>query len=136
MANLRLALFALAVMISDRAAATAWRSCGEGALAVKDATLTPDTVSPGTEVAFAISAEVAADQAFAGGSVSMLVKLAGLPIYTETDDLCDKTACPLEAGVPVRIVYNQLMPSVTPPVRAQWRRRVSVALGGWPRAVL
>ena len=44
----------------------------------------------------------------------MLVRLGGLPIYTQQDDLCTKTECPISKEGTTRIVYEQSFPEFTP----------------------
>jgi hypothetical protein len=46
-----------------------------------------------------------------------MVTYAGLPIWTQNDDLCAKTACPVAKG-PTEVVYQQPFPYITPPVGA------------------
>jgi hypothetical protein len=41
---------------------------------------------------------VPAAKAVGTGQVQMIVKYAGVPIWTQLDDLCDKAACPISAG--------------------------------------
>ncbi|GAB4818513.1 hypothetical protein N2152v2_005559 [Parachlorella kessleri] len=43
-----------------------------------------------------------------------VVTYAGLPIWTQNDDLCSKTSCPVNKG-PAVVVYQQAFPIFTPP---------------------
>ena len=49
------------------------------------------------------------------GSLSIGVSYHGFPIYTETKDLCQQTACPVKKG-PVSVQLEEPFPVITPPV--------------------
>lgn len=50
------------------------------------------------------------------GKIVMGVKYASLPVWTQTDDLCTKMACPLESGTSTSIAYDDVsFPPITPP---------------------
>jgi len=51
-----------------------------------------------------------------GGKVVIRVLYVGIPVHTETHDLCDETACPVAPGSFV-LSHSQTLPSITPPVR-------------------
>ena len=53
------------------------------------------------------------------GKIGMTVTYAGIPIWTQSDDLCAKTTCPIAKG-PADVVYLQPMPIFTPPVSTAW----------------
>lgn len=98
-----------------QASATTWKSCGEGIFTVKNASLDPAEIKPGTTAHFLIDAIGSDAGDVDGGQIVMLVKLAGLPIYTQQDDLCDKTTCPVAKGQEAKIAYTQVFPEFTPP---------------------
>lgn len=126
-----------------------WKSCGTGEakFSVKDVTLTPEPVSPGSTAVFTINATsgkpadivlvaiyssaivVTLEQRVRrfthrvgvpvqAGQISMTVQYAGFPIWTQEDSLCTKMTCPATAG-PVAVVFQQQFPVITPPVRAR-----------------
>lgn len=95
-------------------AETEWKSCGQGTFTLENAVLTPDVITPGTTARFTISAKTS-EAVVDGGNIFMLVKLAGLPIYTQQDNLCSKTTCPLKQNSDAKIIYEQDFPVYTPP---------------------
>lgn len=97
--------------------ASAWdyKSCGEGQLKVSKVDLQPEHITPGTDSKFLISVVPSTD--ISEGTIQMLVKLAGIPVYAEQDDLCSKTTCPLAAGEEGTIAFVQSFPIYTPTVR-------------------
>jgi hypothetical protein len=44
----------------------------------------------------------------------MIVHYAGMPIWTQLDNLCEKTDCPVAPG-PTEVRYSQPFPIITPP---------------------
>jgi len=93
---------------------TSWKKCAEGDFEINDATLEPEIISPGTTARFTIHA-VAGQTEVDSGSIEMLVRLAGVPIYAQQDSLCSKTTCPIGKGSEAKIVYEQDFPEYTPP---------------------
>ncbi|KAL4855366.1 Phosphatidylglycerol/phosphatidylinositol transfer protein [Chlorella vulgaris] len=95
-------------------AAAEWSNCATGSpvFSVSDVTLVPSPVKPGDTANFTIVAKSA--KAVGTGQVQMIVKYAGVPIWTQLDDLCDKAACPISAG-PTEVHYSQPFPAITPP---------------------
>lgn len=51
----------------------------------------------------------------AEGSVSVAVAFRGLPVYSETKDLCERTECPVKKG-PLNLSYGEYLPPIVPPV--------------------
>lgn len=104
----------LLLLAAVGAANAAWTDCSSGhsAFKVSSVTLEPSPVKPGDTAQFSIKAESGKD--VAGGSVQMIVHYVGMPIWTQTDDLCDKAACPIKEG-PVEVKYTQPFPVITPP---------------------
>lgn len=101
--------------ITGSAHATKWTQCGiAGAFQITNASLTPTNIYPGNSARFTIEA-VGTDHDIEDGKITMLVRLAGLPIYTQADDFCKKTACPFSKGAAQKIVYEQNFPEITPP---------------------
>ena len=52
----------------------------------------------------------------AQGSVAVAVSFRGLPVYSETKDLCERTSCPVKKG-PLNLSYDEYLPPIVPPVR-------------------
>lgn len=44
-------------------------------------------------------------------------------VYEESEDLCDRVACPIEKG-PVTFTYDKLLPAIAPAVRHEARKSV------------
>ena len=104
----------LSLALLHQAHAYKWKVCGDGDFKIENATLNPTNIFPGTTATFTIEA-VAGTQTVEDGDIVMLVKLSGLPIYTQEDDLCSKTNCPVSKGEGVTITYEQEFPIITPP---------------------
>jgi hypothetical protein len=109
--------------IIGSATATKWTQCGQGSFQIKNASLSPVTIYPGNSARFTIDI-VGADNDISAGKINMLVRLAGFPIYTEADDLCTKTECPVVAKTETQIIFEQSFPEITP------RGSYSVTLAG------
>lgn len=58
-----------------------------------------------------------ADNDVAGGTVEINVSFMGMPIYTQQEDLCSKTSCPVPSG-PISITLVEYLPPIAPPVGA------------------
>lgn len=56
-----------------------------------------------------------AGQAVYGGEVVIGVSYVGIPVHTESIDLCNEVACPVRNGN-FLISHTQTLPSITPPV--------------------
>lgn len=54
-------------------------------------------------------------QALSGGKLTIDVSYFGVPVHSETHDLCEETSCPISAGNFV-LSHTQTLPSFTPPV--------------------
>jgi hypothetical protein len=105
----------LCALTGSAHAVTKWTQCGiKGAFEIKNATLTPLDIYPGNSARFTIDG-IGADHDVADGQITMLVRIAGLPIYTQSDDFCKKTACPVAANSETTIVYEENFPEITPP---------------------
>lgn len=104
----------LSVALLHQAQAYKWKLCGDGDFKIENATLNPTTIYPGSTATFTIEGE-AGTETVEDGEIVMLVKLSGLPIYTQEDDLCSKTSCPVSKGEGVTITYEQEFPIITPP---------------------
>ena len=120
-----LTLFAICILLifslpsSQANLSTQWQDCGRSSaykFKVSNATLEPESIYPGNEVRFTIITAGGAEEAVPAGKITMLVQLFGIPIYTEQDDLCSKTTCPIpKAADHVKIVYEESFPEYTPP---------------------
>lgn len=55
-----------------------------------------------------------ADQSLSGGKLVLAVSYFGIKVHGETDDICDKTSCPVSAG-DFELSHTQTLPSITPP---------------------
>lgn len=105
---------ALLLMVQCCKAETEWKTCGPGDFKVTAVDLDPARPSPGSTAKFSLDI-IGGSSEVTSGSLSMLVRLSGLPIYTQQDDLCAKTTCPIVAGSAASIVYSQDFPVYTPP---------------------
>lgn len=54
----------------------------------------------------------------AAGSLDIAVMYSGLPIYSETRDLCDMATCPIKTG-PLQINFDQYLPPIVSVVAEQ-----------------
>jgi len=108
-------LLALALQVCLAHCDTSWKSCGAGAFQLKGAALEPERITPGTTARFTVDIVSGADEDVEGGNIVMLVRMAGLPIYTQQDELCSKTTCPIKNGAEAKLVYEQDFPEFTPP---------------------
>jgi hypothetical protein len=57
-----------------------------------------------------------ADTGLESGTLDIGVSYHGFPIYTQSQDLCDVTQCPVEKG-PLTVKLEEPFPIITPPVR-------------------
>ncbi|GFH26174.1 ML domain-containing protein [Haematococcus lacustris] len=91
-----------------------WRPCSdsEGPIAVSDVTLTPDPPVIGSPATFAVHGS--SSLAVPAGAVEIQVSFSGIQIYSESQDLCSKTACPVPPG-PVTINIVEDLPPIAPP---------------------
>nr|QOL01253.1 putative extracellular protein TR9_058 [Trebouxia lynnae] len=94
------------------ASAFEWKTCAEGKADVSHVSLTPDPPQAGDTIKFSIDAESKID--VAEGSVAIAVAFRGLPVYSETKDLCERTTCPVAKG-PLNLSYDEYLPPIVPP---------------------
>lgn len=81
--------------LPDSALDTAhWKLCNQGEWKVDNVTLGPARIVPGTTAHFVIESVDRDTGGVSAGSIEMIVRLSGIPIYARTDDLCSKTTCP------------------------------------------
>lgn len=89
--------------------------CKKAPFVPSSVTLDPNPATAGSSVHFQINGT--ADRGMEGGTfdaeVYFVVGHFSMPVYSESKDLCDRTACPIEKG-PVTFTYDKLLPSVTP----------------------
>lgn len=57
------------------------------------------------------------DVEISSGTLELGVTYRGVPIYSETKDLCETAACPVKKG-PYAVHVSEYFPPITPPVRA------------------
>ena len=90
------------------------RYCNKKAYAVKvsGVDISPYPVSRGVSTTFAISAS--SGDAITGGKMTIDVSYFGFHIHSESQDLCEKTSCPIPAGDFV-LSHEQVLPGFTPP---------------------
>ncbi|XP_047332382.1 putative phosphatidylglycerol/phosphatidylinositol transfer protein DDB_G0282179 [Impatiens glandulifera] len=74
--------------------------------------ISPYPVSRGVDTIFSISASTG--EAISEGKLMIDVSYFGFHIYSETDDICSKTSCPVSAGDFV-VSHSQSLPIFTPP---------------------
>lgn len=91
-----------------------WELCeGQtGKANISEVTLKPDPPTPGANVEFSMKGS--SDEEVAGGNLNILVNFMGVPIFTETRDLCARTKCPIGKG-PLEISYTEYLPPIAPP---------------------
>ncbi|KAM7522640.1 hypothetical protein LguiA_012542 [Lonicera macranthoides] len=73
--------------------------------------ISPDPVAKGKPATFKISAS--SGEALSGGKLTIDVSYFGVPVHSETHDLCEETSCPVSAGKFV-LSHTQTLPSFTP----------------------
>ncbi|KAF5937841.1 hypothetical protein HYC85_025347 [Camellia sinensis] len=83
------------------------------AVKVSGIEISPNPVARGRPATFSISAT--AGEAISGGKLVIDVAYFGFHIYSETDELCGKTSCPISAG-DFLISHSQDLPGFTPPI--------------------
>mmetsp|Transcript_21845 Transcript_21845/g.42428 ORF Transcript_21845/g.42428 Transcript_21845/m.42428 type:complete len:170 (+) Transcript_21845:365-874(+) len=91
-----------------------WADCGQGAteLSLWNVTMSPFPVQVGKD--FTLTLDTTNDNVITGGTFKTDVYLVGVPVYSETDDLCSKHTCPLNVGN-VTLGITTYLPGVTPP---------------------
>ncbi|GFR48720.1 hypothetical protein Agub_g10677 [Astrephomene gubernaculifera] len=91
-----------------------WSACDAGltSFTPDEVTLTPDPPVIGSPATFVISGKTEAQ--VQGGTVDMVVSLSGIPIFTQSLDLCTKTTCPVAPG-PISITLVEALPPIAPP---------------------
>ncbi|XP_004506242.1 uncharacterized protein [Cicer arietinum] len=72
----------------------------------------PNPVVSGDPANFKISAT--SGKAISGGKVVISVSYVGVPVHSETIDLCKEVSCPVANGN-FLISHTQTLPSITPP---------------------
>ncbi|KAL3151626.1 hypothetical protein ABBQ38_012617 [Trebouxia sp. C0009 RCD-2024] len=99
--------------MSSRASAFEWKTCADtGKADVTHVSLSPDPPQAGDTIKFSIDAESKIE--VAEGSVAVAVAFRGLPVYSETKDLCERTSCPVGKG-PLNLSYDEYLPPIVPP---------------------
>eukprot|EP00197_Chlamydomonas_leiostraca_P008008 CAMPEP_0202866060 /NCGR_PEP_ID=MMETSP1391-20130828/7155_1 /ASSEMBLY_ACC=CAM_ASM_000867 /TAXON_ID=1034604 /ORGANISM="Chlamydomonas leiostraca, Strain SAG 11-49" /LENGTH=164 /DNA_ID=CAMNT_0049545973 /DNA_START=35 /DNA_END=529 /DNA_ORIENTATION=+ len=98
----------------DHLQAMQWRLCDDQtrAITVSSVTLTPDPPVIGGPATFLVEGSIS--EGVAGGSVDIEVSFSGVQIYSQSEDLCAKTKCPVAPG-PVAVTIVELLPPIAPP---------------------
>lgn len=76
------------------------------------------------------------DREIEGGTVVITVYFHNIPVHSERDDLCSKTACPIQPGEFV-LKNSEVLPGYTPPVscpRVGWNSDVMSKMPGFSTA--
>merc|ERR1712060_576387 len=104
--------FALVLLVTHVQCAE-WRYCdGEWEAKTTNATVVPDPARAGKEINVLIDGEIG--RVVQGGELDLTVLFHKVPVYKETDDLCDRLdACPASGGFIVDA--KQKLPSFTLP---------------------
>ncbi|KAK9827719.1 hypothetical protein WJX81_004847 [Elliptochloris bilobata] len=74
--------------------------------------MSPDPPYPGSTASFVV--EAVADTRLESGTLDIGVSYHGFPIYTQSQDLCDATSCPVKKG-PLTLTLEESFPIITPP---------------------
>ncbi|KAJ1393793.1 MD-2-related lipid-recognition domain [Sesbania bispinosa] len=82
------------------------------AVTVSGIEISPNPVVSGNPATFKVSAT--SGQAIYGGKLIIGVSYVGVPVHTETIDLCDEVSCPVTSGN-FLISHTQSLPAITPP---------------------
>uniref|UniRef100_A0A1J3H0D6 Putative phosphatidylglycerol/phosphatidylinositol transfer protein n=1 Tax=Noccaea caerulescens TaxID=107243 RepID=A0A1J3H0D6_NOCCA len=80
---------------------------------VQGVDILPYPISRGEQTTFSISANNT-DDAISSGKLVIEVSYFGWRIHSETDDLCEKTKCPVAIG-DFLVSHSQVLPIFTPP---------------------
>jgi len=112
---LALALLAVAcILLPSASAVTEVEYCNKHKnypVKVTGVEIVPDPVQRGVEATFKISAST--DRTITKGKLAIDVKYFFFNVHSETDDICEKTACPATADF--ELSHSQTLPSITPP---------------------
>ncbi|GAX80841.1 hypothetical protein CEUSTIGMA_g8276.t1 [Chlamydomonas eustigma] len=92
-----------------------WQPCDDTARKVSptEVSLTPDPPVIGGSAQFDIIANSEED-IIKSGTVDITISFAGVDIFSKSDDLCDKAACPILKG-PTKVTLVELLPPIAPP---------------------
>jgi len=94
-----------------------WKYCdGDWEAKISNATVVPDPARAGQDINVMIDGEIG--RVVEGGELDITVLFHKIPVYKETDDLCDRLdACP--ANGPFVVDAKQSLPSFTLPGKYQ-----------------
>ncbi|CAG9462986.1 unnamed protein product [Pedinophyceae sp. YPF-701] len=115
-----LRLCALAALVLALAAPVAhaieWSRCDDNPdVSVDNVTFQPDPAKAGSDIDIHLLGTSGLSTPVSAGTVKIVVKFRGkFQVLDETDDICDRTTCPLMPG-PVDIAAKQKLPPITPP---------------------
>mmetsp|Transcript_6120 Transcript_6120/g.17089 ORF Transcript_6120/g.17089 Transcript_6120/m.17089 type:complete len:169 (-) Transcript_6120:173-679(-) len=91
-----------------------WKPCGpQKYFDTRDVQILPDPPVTGEDITFNIWGTT--DQDVKGGVINIDIGYMGIHLYTETKDLCAKTACPIPANKELELVYVEKLPAFIPP---------------------
>ncbi|CAA7041781.1 unnamed protein product [Microthlaspi erraticum] len=109
-----LLLLFLSIFLLPTLRATSFHYCDKklDPVKVKGVEISPYPVVSGKAATFKILGSTVEN--ISGGKVVIKVSLFGIPVHTETHDLCDETACPISPGSLV-LSHSQTLPSFAPP---------------------
>ncbi|XP_058761599.1 uncharacterized protein LOC131634993 [Vicia villosa] len=82
------------------------------AVEVKGVQISPNPIARGHPATFTIDA--ATSQELPGGKLVIDVSYFGWHVYSETDDLCGESSCPISIGDFV-LSHSQVLPGIAPP---------------------
>ena len=104
---------ALIIALATQAQAAKWRYCdGDWEARIEDATVVPDPARAGKEINVIINGEIG--RLVEGGDLDLTVLFHSIPVYKETDNLCDRLdSCPAKGDFVVDA--KQKLPSFTLP---------------------
>eukprot|EP00195_Chlamydomonas_chlamydogama_P005491 CAMPEP_0202895774 /NCGR_PEP_ID=MMETSP1392-20130828/4910_1 /ASSEMBLY_ACC=CAM_ASM_000868 /TAXON_ID=225041 /ORGANISM="Chlamydomonas chlamydogama, Strain SAG 11-48b" /LENGTH=157 /DNA_ID=CAMNT_0049580903 /DNA_START=131 /DNA_END=604 /DNA_ORIENTATION=- len=85
----------------------------EGPVKPGSVTLSPDPPVIGTPATFTVKADSPFDSV-PGGAVEIDVSYLGVQIFSKSEDLCEKTTCPVPKGN-IEIVLVEDLPPIAPP---------------------
>ncbi|KAJ3669951.1 hypothetical protein LUZ60_010275 [Juncus effusus] len=80
-------------------------------VSVSSVDIDPNPVVGGKPATFNISAST--EESYSEGSLVIDVKYFFFHVYQETDNICDKTSCPINGDFV--LTHKQTLPSLTPP---------------------
>lgn len=92
-----------------------WSDCGQGntEASLNKVTVTPEPVKAGQDFTLVFDADIAVSTV-QSATFKTQVYLMGVPVYSQTDNLCDLNPCPMSKGRST-VKFTTLLPSMAPP---------------------